>query len=103
MPTPIVKSGHLHKNPTSKSGFHFLGSLEMAERKSRIPDLLKKYEAELLSEWTREHHASIGEVASRIKESDLREQCQGFLRALQEASQSDNVSDVNKPELRGVR
>jgi rsbT co-antagonist protein RsbR len=75
----------------------------MAERKSRIPEIFKKYENELLSEWIRELQASIGEAASRIKDSELREQCQRFLRLLQEASQGGNLSDVNKSEYQRVR
>lgn len=75
----------------------------MADRKSRIPEILKKYEAEVLEEWTREQIANMGEAAPRIKGDDLREQCRHFLRLLQEAIQSDNLTEIARPEFQAVR
>jgi rsbT co-antagonist protein RsbR len=69
--------------------------------KSRIPELVKKYEADLLTEWTREQVNAPG-LAGRIKEGELREQCGNFLRQFQEAAQSDNLN-VTAGEWNGVR
>ena len=50
------------------------------DRKLRLPEILKKYEADLLADWIKEQMGSGGDMG-RIKESELREQCGGFLRA----------------------
>lgn len=73
-----------------------------AERKSRIPEVLKKYESDLLAEWTRVQIASMGQTG-RIKEGELREQCATFLRMLQEATQSDNLTSFAVPEWSAAR
>jgi rsbT co-antagonist protein RsbR len=61
---------------------------------TRIPELLKKYEAELLADWVKEQATAVGQRAGRIKETELREQSATFLRALQQAAQSSNVTDI---------
>jgi rsbT co-antagonist protein RsbR len=73
-----------------------------ADRKSRIPEILKKHEADLLDEWTKAQVAAIGQ-AGRIKEGELREQCATFLRMLQEASQGENSTNVTAPEWGAAR
>jgi rsbT co-antagonist protein RsbR len=65
--------------------------------KSRIPEILKKYESALLAEWLKEQLGS-GQPSSRIREAELREQCATFLRLLQEASQRDNLTNLMAPE-----
>lgn len=67
------------------------------DRKSQIPEILKKYDAELLAEWTKAQVTHIGMVG-RIKEAELREQCSTFLRLLQEASQGENFTKITTPE-----
>ena len=71
--------------------------------KSRIPEILKNYEADLLAEWIREQVGAAGQQAGRIKEAELREQCGSFLRLLQEATQGGNSPTSTGPEWNGVR
>jgi rsbT co-antagonist protein RsbR len=70
---------------------------------SRIPAILKANEAELLAEWMREQLGSGGQLAARIQEGELREQCTTFLRLLQEATQGKNLTNVSAPEWEPVR
>src|SRR5579862_7960319 len=70
--------------------------------KSRIPELLKKFETDILAEWVKEQLNSLGQ-SSRIKEPELREQCGNFLRSLQEAVQGDNLTNIQAPEWEPLR
>jgi rsbT co-antagonist protein RsbR len=70
--------------------------------KSRIPETLKKHEGDLLSDWTRQQIGNHGQ-SGRIKEGELREQCGRFLQLLQQATQSNNVTDISGAEWEGVR
>jgi rsbT co-antagonist protein RsbR len=71
--------------------------------KSRIPDILKKYEADLLADWIKEQSSAIGQASGRISEGELREQSTAFLRLLQQAAQSDNITNVQAAEWEGIR
>jgi rsbT co-antagonist protein RsbR len=71
--------------------------------KSRIPEILKKYEADLLAEWVKSQVGLVGQKFDRIKEAELREQCRTFLRLLQQATQGDNLTNVQAAEWAGVR
>jgi rsbT co-antagonist protein RsbR len=73
-----------------------------SNRKSRLPEILKKHEAELVSGWIKEQMGSGGAVG-RIKESELREQCGRFLRLVQEAAQSGNLTNISASEWNGAR
>jgi rsbT co-antagonist protein RsbR len=70
--------------------------------KSRIPETLKKHEADLLSDWTRQQISSHGQ-SGRIKEGELREQCSRFLQLLQQATQSNNITNIDAAEWESVR
>jgi rsbT co-antagonist protein RsbR len=70
---------------------------------SRIPAILKTNEDDLLAEWMREQLESGGPLATRIKEAELREQCRTFLRLLQEATQSKNLTNISAAEWDAVR
>jgi rsbT co-antagonist protein RsbR len=71
--------------------------------KSRIPEILKRHEADLLAEWLKEQLASAGTQSSRIREAELREHCATFLRLLQEATQGDNMTNLTAPEWEPAR
>lgn len=73
-----------------------------ANRKNRLPEILKNYEEDLLADWTREQISSPA-LMGRIKEAELREQCSVFLRLLQKASQSDNLTNLATPEWSATR
>jgi rsbT co-antagonist protein RsbR len=71
--------------------------------KSRIPDILKKHEADLLAEWVREQTRAASQTAGRMSEAQLREQSTSFLRLLQQGTQSDNMTNLNSAEWEAIR
>jgi rsbT co-antagonist protein RsbR len=72
-----------------------------SDRKSRIPEVLKSHEADLVAEWLKEQTAAIG--VGRLKEGELREQCTTFLRLMQEATQHDNLTNIQEQTWQAVR
>jgi rsbT co-antagonist protein RsbR len=52
---------------------------------TRVPELLTKYQADVLDEWTRLQLAAVTRRADLISEEDLRTQCREFLSALTRA------------------
>nr|WP_228053261.1 STAS domain-containing protein [Nodosilinea sp. LEGE 07298] len=69
---------------------------------SKIPEILKTHETELLSEWNQELLAT-NTRKGLIKEAELREECREFLKLLRSAAQSGNLSNVQATEWREVR
>lgn len=74
-----------------------------SEAKSKIADVFKKYEVELFSDWMKAQVASLNGSDVRIQESELRDQCRSFLRAIQQASQTDHENDIDNPAWQEVR
>ena len=72
-----------------------------AARKSVIPALLDRSSKELLSEWSADQAALARGGA--IKESEIRQQCEDFLRLLRDAAASGNLTDVSRPEWAPMR
>jgi rsbT co-antagonist protein RsbR len=70
---------------------------------SNLATILEKYEADLLSQWIDEQLTSSSRRKDLIKESELREQSQQFLRALRSAAHSSDLSDISGPEWLPVR
>lgn len=71
--------------------------------KSRIPEVLKKFEKELLADWVKEQLNAIVLRRDLIKEPELRQQSADFLALLQEATQSSNLNDITAPEWTSLR
>lgn len=70
-------------------------------RKSKIPEILELFEADLLAEWRQE----LGATNSRkglIKEAELQEECREFLNLLREATQLGNLTNIQSAEWRDV-
>lgn len=72
----------------------------MPASKTRLPELLEEYHADLLDEWMRAQLAALSR-RDLIKEPELREHCKRFLALMTDAAQSG--SDVQAPEWRPVR
>ncbi len=66
---------------------------------SRIPEVLRRYEGDILADWTRQLLAG----SHRIKESDVREQCRDFLSHLRDAAQDGGMNSTSGARWRGVR
>jgi rsbT co-antagonist protein RsbR len=73
-----------------------------ANRKSRLPEIIKKFEADLASGWAKEQLGS-GSAGGRIKETELHEQCARLLGLLTEASQGGNLTNILAPEWTAAR
>lgn len=74
----------------------------MPTRKSRTPELLKKFEKDLLAEWNSELKSAGASAGARIDESEVQHQTQQFLKLVQQAAQSGNVVDIEQPEWKPV-
>ena len=70
--------------------------------KSRLPDILRKHEKELLADWMREQVNSETRFQN-IGETELREQSTEFLRLLQEATQTNHNGDISGANWQPVR
>ena len=69
---------------------------------SIIPEILQKYESDLLQDWLSEQ-LSTGSRQNLSKETELREECREFLELLSKAVRSSNLTDIQAPEWREVR
>jgi len=72
----------------------------MPTTKNRLPELLKKHQADLLEDWVRAQLAALSQRGI-IKEAELREQSRRFLELMTAAAQSG--SDIQAAEWRPVR
>jgi len=72
-------------------------------KESKLPELLKKYEKELLSDWMRDQLAAPAFRSDLIKESDLRQESADFLSLFQQATQSGSLTDIQTPEWASMR
>jgi len=66
-----------------------------AAMKSRVPEVLKKHQSDLLKEWVAQQLSSTTLRSDLMKESTLREQSAKFLNLFQEATQSGNLTDLS--------
>jgi len=72
--------------------------------KSRLPEILTRFETELLADWLKEQKADIaGKGNSLLRESELRDQCKEFLSLLREAARSDSLSEIQNASWAAVR
>ena len=69
---------------------------------TRIPEILKTYEADLLTEWVREQVPFLNAQRGRISEADLREQSREFLSLFQRASQTGDLNNIQGTAWRDV-
>jgi rsbT co-antagonist protein RsbR len=71
---------------------------------SRLAELLKQHEAELLAEWVQEQKAGLRQ-GIQVNDKELRTRCAGFLDRLSKAAQGNGLADAGGPgwgELREV-
>jgi hypothetical protein len=67
---------------------------------SRIPELLKKYENDILGRWV---ELQLGSIRNKnLKESELKQQSVDFLRDFREAVQRGALNDINCRAARNV-
>ena len=71
-------------------------------RRSKIPEILKAYETDLLADWIQEL-AAANTRKGLIKEAEIREECHEFLRLLRAATEGGNLTSIQTSEWREVR
>jgi rsbT co-antagonist protein RsbR len=69
---------------------------------SKIPEILKNYETDLLKDWLSEL-MSHGIRKDLIKEAELREECREFLELFTQAVELGNLTNIQASEWRDVR
>ena len=69
---------------------------------SKIPQILKDREAEVLADWLGEQMAA-GIRKDLLKEIELREECREFLELFTDAIQQGNLTNIQSPEWLGVK
>ena len=70
---------------------------------TRLPDVLRRYETEILSDWVRQQLSGNGLRRGVVEETELRDQSREFLSTLRDAAQKGNLSDINRAEWDPVR
>src|SRR5262245_61251316 len=74
-----------------------------AKSKSRIPDILKKYQADILNEWMKEQAAVVTRQQALMKTDELREQSNSFVRLLQRAASNGSIDTMEGTEWNEIR
>ena len=75
----------------------------MAAFKTRIPEVLERFEAEILAEWIKEQLAATTQRPDLMKESELNAQSTKFLKLLRDAIAGDNFVDIQRTNWAPVR
>ncbi|MBN1227504.1 MAG: STAS domain-containing protein [Deltaproteobacteria bacterium] len=70
---------------------------------TRIPELIEKYEKDLLQEWLKEQVAAGTFRPDLMSEKELRQQSAEFLGLLQKAGKKQNLTDITTPEWKEMR
>src|SRR3990172_12476859 len=70
--------------------------------KSKIPEILKKYQQELLEDWIREQLSAPTLRTDLLKEAELRRQSAEFLTLLKGAAVKADLTDLADPEWQPV-
>jgi rsbT co-antagonist protein RsbR len=69
---------------------------------SQIPEILRKYEADLLDDWTNAQ-SSIGNLSARLSTAEIRTQSRRFIELLQEAVTRGDVANIDTEAFRDLR
>src|SRR5580704_16346470 len=75
----------------------------MPDSSSRISEILKKNEAQLLTDWVAEQKVALADRSDLIKEAEFKVQGKEFLGLMRGAVQSGSVSDIQTLEWEPAR
>jgi rsbT co-antagonist protein RsbR len=75
----------------------------MAQTRSRIPDVVKKFEQDILKDWLDELLKALSGRKAPLSEEELRQECKTFLNLFTQALQGAEASDINAPQWSAVR
>lgn len=68
---------------------------------SQIPEIVRKYEADILKDWM--EHQLVSTRRDLIQDAELREQSRQFLSSFSESIQNGNMTDIRAPEWAAMR
>ncbi len=71
--------------------------------KTGLAHILKKHEAELVSEWVQEQSAVQSHRGQRSNEADLRKECTEFISLFRKAVEQQGAENIESPGWNGVR
>ena len=71
--------------------------------RTRFPEILSKYEKDLLDDWVQNQLSATTLRSDLMKESEVREQSREFLSALREAVEHGNPTDIQSADWAGMR
>lgn len=71
--------------------------------KSHLPEILVKYESDLLADWVKHQLAAVTFRGDLIKDAEIREQSRRFINLVRGALQHDNQTDINTSNWIEVR
>ncbi len=74
-----------------------------AASKTRIPEVLERFEAEILAEWIKEQLAATTQRPDLMKESELNAQSTKFLKLFRDAIGGNNFVDIQRANWGPVR
>jgi len=74
----------------------------MAKASTRIADVLKKHEGDLVAEWMRLLREGGSGRDNRINEAELKTQTTEFVSLLQQAAQTGDIASTSRPEWRAI-
>lgn len=66
--------------------------------KLNLPELVEKYEKEIMESWIRNQLASINHRSDLMSDSDLKQQSLDFFKAFKDALRKGDMSDIAAPE-----
>src|SRR5437868_3432702 len=75
----------------------------MPQSKTKIPEILKKSEPDVLKEWMQEQLGGATRQRLLIKDEELRQQCKEFLNLLTQALLADPTADIDAAQWGQVR
>jgi rsbT co-antagonist protein RsbR len=67
----------------------------MSKVDSRIGDVLKRYESEVLEDWLRKQLGAVTSRPDLMNESELRNESTQFMKLFRDATQAGNLTDIN--------
>jgi rsbT co-antagonist protein RsbR len=70
----------------------------VAKKPSKIPEIIKKYENQILAEWVKEQLAATTLRPDLISEAGLRKESKDLLGSINQAVQTGNLTDISAPE-----
>ncbi len=75
----------------------------MPQAKTRIAEIVRKSEQDLLKDWMDEQANATSRQKLLMKEEELRQQCKEFLGLISQAMQNDGTGDITSPTWEPVR